>query len=252
MKTKADEAEMSLQNMKEENVALTAKLDAMNQQAEILKSNNNVLMNNVGDLTLLTKKGAENLGMSLESLREKDLTIKSLQEAVNKKDSLTLTLITNLKSSLDDINDPDININVEKGVVYISISEKVMFRSGSHRISGRAKVVLGKVAKILKDKKDYELIVEGHTDNVPINLPGVTDNWDLSALRATSVARVLQKDFSIDPSRISAAGRSQYVPLAENTTAKGRELNRRIKIILIPKLDQFFDLVEQSLGQSAQ
>ncbi len=215
-------------------------------QVDYLKKNNSDLINNTANMTTLTSKGAENLEKSLESLKEKDLKIARLQDALTRKDSVTLALVTSIKRSVG-VNDPDIEVNVEKGVVYISIADKLLFKSGSYEVSDRAKEILGKVAKIVQDKPEFECMVEGHTDNVPIKNAVLVDNWDLSVKRATSIIRILQKDYSIDPSRLVAAGRSEYVPVDTNTTAEGRAKNRRTRILILPKIDQFYDMIEKEM-----
>lgn len=244
---KLNEAKNQLAQSNEENVALNARLKALNEQQALLKANTQVLVDNMGNLSLLTKKGAENLEKSLESLREKDNRIASLQDALSLKDSVTFALVSSIKGSLGDMADEDISVNIDKGVVFISIADNLLFRSGSYKISGKAKPILAKVAKIVKAKSDFEFIVEGHTDNVSINLPGIRDNWDLSVLRSTSIVRSLHKDFDVDPTKMTAAGRSKFINISENDTKEGRSRNRRIKIIIIPKLDQFFTMIEESL-----
>ena len=204
-------------------------------------------INTMGNLTTLSQKGAENLERSLESMKEKDLTINSMRDAVTRRDSVTLALVTSLKGTLIDINDKDIEVNVEKGVVFISISDKLLFNSGSYVVSDRAKEVLGKVAKVVLDKPEIEFMVEGHTDNKSIQNEVLIDNWDLSVKRATAVVRVLQNDFGVQPERMTAAGRSYYVPVADNETAENRSKNRRTRIVVLPKLDQFYDLLEQGM-----
>lgn len=242
-----------------ENNLSTAKLqlaecldDKKNRQNEIeyLKSTNYQLLNNIGNLSVLSTKEAQNLEKSLESLQEKDLQIKSLNEAVNKKDSITLALVTSLKSVLGDMSDEDIQINVEKGVVYVSISDKLLFRSGSYEVSAEAKKVLAKVAKVVNNKPNIDIMVEGHTDNKSISNSVLVDNWDLSVKRATSVVRVLQNDYSVDPKRMTAAGRSYYIPLKTNETAEGRAANRRTRIIILPKLDEFSKLIEDGMKEA--
>jgi len=187
------------------------------------------------------------LKQSLENIKGKDLRIRSMQEAITKRDSVTLALVTSLKGVLNDINDPDIDVNVEKGVVYVSLSDKLLFSTASFRVSNKAKVVLGKVAKIVNAHPEINIMVEGHTDNVTIKNSVVQDNWDLSVKRATSVIRILQNDFKISPERMTAAGRSSYVPIADNNTKAGKAKNRRTRIIILPKLDQFYDLIEQGM-----
>lgn len=227
------------------NNCLTEK-DAVTSQLDFLKKNNSDLISTVGNITTLSSKGAENLEKSLESLKEKDLKITRLQDALTRKDSVTLALVTSIKRAVG-VNDPDIEVNVEKGVVYISIADKLLFKSGSYEVTDRAKEILGKVAKIVQDKPNFECMVEGHTDNVPIKNPVLQDNWDLSVKRATSIVRVLQKDFGIDPKRLVASGRGEYIPLDSNTTPEGRARNRRTRILVLPKIDQFYDMIEKEM-----
>jgi chemotaxis protein MotB len=229
-----------------------AKLKMKEDQIDNLKNTNAALLNNVGDLATLSKKEAENLSKSLESIKEKDLQIKSLNDAISKKDSVTIALVTSLKSSLGNLNDQDIEVNVEKGVVYISISDKLLFSSGSDRINDRAKVVLGKVATVVNDKPEIDIMIEGHTDNQPISNSKFKDNWDLSTARAVSVTKVLQNEFNVAPERMTAAGRSYYMPVASNDTAEGRAKNRRTRIVVLPKLDQFFEMIESGMEQAKQ
>ena len=236
----------------DEKAATDASIAELRKQNQFLIENNQDLINNMGNLTTLTKKGADNLERSLESLKEKDLTIRRMQDAVTRRDSVTLALVTALKSSLVDINDSDIEINVEKGVVYVSISDKLLFRSGSYTVTQRAKAVLGKVAKVVNDKPELEFMVEGHTDNVPIKIDGIEDNWDLSVKRAVSVVRILQNDFNVSPERMTASGKSFYMPLTDNDTAAGRAKNRRTRIVVLPKLDQFYDLIQQGMEQASK
>jgi len=167
---------------------------------------------------------------------------------MTRRDSINLALGFKLKSVLKDgFNDEDIQVDVEKTVVYISIADKLLFRSGSATISSAAKDVLKKVADVVSAQPELEIMVEGYTDNKPISTAGIKDNWDLSVKRATSVVRMLQKDFSIDPTRLIAAGRSEYLPLETNDTVEGRARNRRTRIVLMPKLDQFFKLLESKI-----
>jgi chemotaxis protein MotB len=236
----------------DEKAATDASIAELRKQNQFLIENNQDLINNMGNLTTLTKKGADNLERSLESLKEKDLTIRRMQDAVTRRDSVTLALVTALKSSLVDINDSDIEINVEKGVVFISISDKMIFNSGSNKITARAKEVLGKVAKIINDKPEFEFMVEGHTDDRPISNDLFEDNWDLSVDRATSIVRVLQKEFGVAPERMIAAGRSSYIPVDDNETASGRANNRRIRIVLLPKLDQFYSLLDEAMAATTE
>lgn len=242
-----DSATVKLNSCNEDKEAALASLATLNEQNQFLKANNQDLINNIGNLTTLSQKGAENLEMSLESMKEKDIRIQRMQDAVTKKDSVTLALVTSLKGVLGNMSDDDIEINVEKGVVYVSISDKLLFRSGSYTVTSRAKEVLGKVATVVNNKPELEFMVEGHTDNVPIKSDGIVDNWDLSVKRATAVVRILEKDFGVAPARMTAAGRSFYIPVADNDTAANRAKNRRTRIVVLPKLNQFYDLIEQGM-----
>lgn len=244
-------ATVKLNTCDEEKAAALSNVASLEEQINFLKSNNQDLINNLGNLTTLSQKGAENLEKSLESLKEKDTRIKSLRDAVTRKDSVTLALVTSLKGVLGNIADEDIEINVEKGVVYVSISDKLLFRSGSFSVNNAAKEVLGKVAKVINDKPELEFMVEGHTDNVPIKVEGTQDNWDLSVRRATAIVRILQKDFGVAPERMTAAGRGEYIPVADNDSSAGRAKNRRTRIVVLPKLDQFYDLINQGMEQAA-
>lgn len=221
--------------------------ETLASQIEFLKRNNTDLINNMGNMTTLSTKGAENIEKALESMKEKDLKITRMQDALTKKDSVTLALVSSLKSSVG-ISDPDIQINVEKGVVFISISDKLLFKSGSYVVTDRAKEILGKVAKVVKDKPTFECMVEGHTDNVPFISNGVLlDNWDLSVKRATSIVRVLTKEHNVDPKQLIAAGRGEFIPLVENNTAENRATNRRTRIVVMPKIDEFYNMIEKEM-----
>ena len=217
---------------------------------ELLRKNNEGLLTNLGNMTMLTQKGADNLERSLESIKEKDLTIKNLRDAVTRRDSINLALVQSLKGVLGNLDDEDITVQVDKGVVYVSISDKMLFSSGSYNVTPRAREVLGKVAKVVNNKPDFEFMVEGHTDNVPIKNTCIKNNWDLSVLRATAVVNILQNDFGVSPSRMTAAGRGEYVPVTSNSTAEGRAVNRRTRIVVLPKLDQFYNMIEQGMKDS--
>ncbi|MCW2118911.1 flagellar motor protein MotB [Flavobacterium sp. 7A] len=231
---------VKLNSCLEDKAGLTARVEG-------LKDHNETLMTTSKNLTMLTSKGAENLEKSLESLKEKDLRITRLQDAMTRKDSVTLALVSSLKSSVG-ISDPDIEINVEKGVVFISIADKLLFKSGSYEVSDKAKGVLAKVAKVVNDKPDFECMVEGHTDSVPYVGSGVLlDNWDLSVKRSTSIIRVLTNQLGVKPEQLIAAGRSSYIPLVPNDTAENRARNRRTRIVILPKIDQFYDMIEKEM-----
>ena len=170
-----------------------------------------------------------------------------MRDAVTRRDSINLALVQSLKGVLGNLDDEDITVQVDKGVVYVSISDKMLFSSGSYNVTPRAREVLGKVAKVVNNKPDFEFMVEGHTDNVPIKNTCIKDNWDLSVLRATAVVRILQNDFGVTASRMTAAGRGEYVPVTSNASADGRALNRRTRIVVLPKLDQFYNMIEQGM-----
>ena len=227
------------------NMCLSEK-DAMANQMEFLKKNNSDLINNMGNMTTLTTQGAQNIEKALETIKEKDLKITRMQDALTKKDSVTLALVTSLKREVG-ISDPDIEVNVEKGVVFISIADKLLFKSGSYVVSDRAKEVLAKVAKVINSKPDFECMVEGHTDNIPFANGVLLDNWDLSVKRSTSIVRVLTKDLKVNPAQLIAAGRSEYIPLVDNNNAENRAINRRTRIVVLPKIDQFYDMIEKEM-----
>lgn len=211
-----------------------------------LKEDKDRSLKQVENLTVLTQSSSDNIKEVISQLSEKDKYINGIRDAMTQKDSINLALAFHLKKELAaGIQDEDIQIDVEKTVVYISIADKMLFKSGSAIVSDRAKEILGKVATVVNSKPEMEVQVEGYTDNVSISTNCMKDNWDLSVARATSVVRVLQNEYAVDPGRLIAAGRSEYVPLESNDTAEGRSTNRRTRIVILPKLDQFFDILEQ-------
>ena len=225
-----------------------SRLSALNQQVEDLRKDKEKTLEYVENLTVLSKSASDNIKETLTQMGKKDEYIKYIQKAITKRDSMNLALGFKLKSVLKDgFTDEDIQIDVEKTVVYISIADKLLFKSGSHVISNDAKRVLKKVADVIAAQPELEVMVEGYTDNKPISTSDMKDNWDLSVKRSTSVIRVLQNDFNIQPSRLIAAGRSEYLPLESNATVEGRARNRRTRIVLMPKLDQFFKLLESKV-----
>lgn len=227
--------------------AANARVEGLKDQLADLRKANQDLIDTKGNLTTLTQKGAENLEKSLESLREKDIKITRLQDALTKKDSVTLAVVTALKKEVG-LDDPDIEINVEKGVVFISIADKLLFQSGSYNVTNRAKEILGKVAKVVNSRPSFEAMVEAHTDNVPYKRDVLLDNWDLSVKRATSVVRVLES-LGVNPQQLIAAGRSEYQPLMPNDTAQNRAANRRTRIVVLPKIDQFYEMIEEEMKE---
>ena len=225
-------------NLKEEQVQ-----DLKDQIADLRQSRDRTV-EHVGDLTVLSQAANDNIKETLSQLENKDRYIHLLQAAKTKTDSINLALAVNLKDVLEDgIEDRDIEISVDKTVVYINLSDKMLFRSGSSDITPRANEVLGKIARIVESRPEVEVMVEGHTDNLPISRECYEDNWDLSVKRASSVVRVLQNDFGIASNRLVAAGRGEYVPLVTNDTSEGRSVNRRTRIIILPRIDQFYDLL---------
>lgn len=248
VKFKGCEEELSL--LRGRGDSLQTEVTALRRENEFLKENQTSALMQLENLNVLTKSQAESVKKSLERLGERDDYIRGLQTALAKKDSLNMALIMNLKGALKDVNDEDVQVKVEKGVVYISISDKMLFSSGSSVVTSKARAVLEKVATVLNSKPEIEFIVEGHTDSTPIHTNCVEDNWDLSVMRATAVTRILQKDYKIDPKRITAAGRSYYMPLAANDNSTGRASNRRTRIVIQPMLDQFFQLLEPTDQQT--
>ena len=222
-----------------------ASLNALKDQLIDLRKTNDALINSTKEITLLTAKGADNLEKTLESLQERDLKISRLQDAITKKDSVTLAIVSSLKKSVG-IDDPDIEINVEKGVVFISIADKLLFKSGSFIVTEKAKSVLEKVAKVISDKPNFEAMIEGHTDSQSYSNGILVDNWDLSVKRSTSIIRELQT-MGVNPAQLIAAGRSSYVPLTDNDTAENRAKNRRTRVVVLPKIDQFYEMIESEM-----
>jgi len=226
--------------------ALKEQIALLKNQISSLEQQNKSSLQQVENLTVLTQGASDNIKNVISQLSEKDKYINGIRDAMTRKDSINLAVAFNLKRELaDGIQDQDIQINVEKTVVYISLSDKLMFSSGGSTVSAKAKEILGKVATVIQDRPNMQVMVEGHTDNVGINTACMKDNWDLSAKRATAVVRVLQETYNVDPSRLVAAARSEFVPLESNDTVEGKARNRRTKIIILPKLDEFFDILEQ-------
>jgi|SRR6476661_1977969 len=231
-------------SLETDNSTLKSQMANLQKENEYLKQNSTTLLNQLQALSVMSSSQAESVKKSLENIGAKDAYIQNLQQAISKKDSLNMVLVMNLKGAIGNLDDKDINIKVDKGVVYIDISDKLLFASGKYDVTEKAKVVLGKVAMVLKNQPDIEFMVEGHTDNVPFKSGVLLDNWDLSVKRATSVIRILQNEYGLQPSHMTAAGRSEYIPVTDNNTAEGRAANRRTRIVILPQLDQFFQLLE--------
>jgi chemotaxis protein MotB len=244
LKADFDTTESNLQRCLAEQDRKDSELRKLRQELEEAKASGGALLKQLSDMSVISTAQAESIRKSMETLSSKDAYIKDLQVAMARKDSLNMALVLNLKGALQDVNDEDVNIRVEGSAVFINISDKMLFRSGSYEITPRAKEVLGKVATVLKAQADMQFMVEGHTDNKSISTPTVRDNWDLSVLRSTAVVRTLQSVYGVDPSRMIAAGRGEYVPVASNDSPADRALNRRTRIVILPKLDEFFKLME--------
>ena len=224
-------------------------IDDLRAQLEDAKSQRDKQVTVVEDLTVLSQSANENIKETLSRLEQKEKYIHLLQAAKSKADSINLALAVNLKSELrDGILDNDVEIKVDKTVVFINLSDKMLYQSGSSTLTPRANEVLGKIARIIESRPDLEVMVEGYTDNVPIRTSCYEDNWDLSVKRATSVVRVLQKNYNIDPNRLIAAGRGEYNSLMSNDTKEGKAANRRTRIIILPKLNQFYDLLNPNMA----
>ena len=219
--------------------------DAQRENAE-LKRQYAALQGSLDKSLLQNNQGSINISKLVDEINASNKYIKQLVEAKSKSDSLNLVLTNNLTRSLSRDELQEVDIKVLKGVVYVSLADNMLYKSGSYEINDRARLTLSKISKILTDYKDYEILVEGNTDDVPISRPNIRNNWDLSALRASSVVQMLQNEFGIAPNRLSAAGRGQYNPIATNDTELGRQRNRRTQIIITPKLDQFLDLIDKA------
>jgi chemotaxis protein MotB len=234
----------SLNTCKDSTNAKDKRISTLQEQNALLRQNNTQALRQLQDLSVITSTQAESIKKSLDNIGAKDMYIMDLQKEMQRKDSLNMALVINLKGAIGNLADEDINIKVDKGVVFIDISDKLLFKSGSYDITARAKEVLGKVATVLKNQPDLEFMVEGHTDNIPYKRPPLLDNWDLSVKRATAVVRILQNEYGLPPFHITAAGRSEYQPITTNDTNEGRAMNRRTRIVILPQLDQFFKLLE--------
>ncbi len=239
-----DKDNTMMAGLNNQKATLEGQISDLNKQIDYLKANNNTVLSQLKDLSVVTGSQAESIKKSLENIGSKDIYIRDLQGSIARKDSLNMALVMNLKGAIGNMNDKDINIKVDKGVVYVDISDKLLFKSASYEVTDRAKEVLGKVAKVLNAQPDIEFMVEGHTDSLAMKGAGILDNWDLSVKRATTVVRILQDTYGLDPKRMTAAGRSQYLPVTTNNTAEGRAANRRTRIVILPQLDQFFKLLE--------
>lgn len=250
-KTKLEAMSKTQQDTESQRVAGLAQIQQRDQQINDLKdqiadlrSLRDKQMEQVGNLTVLSKTANDNIDKTLAQLAQKDRYIGRLQAAKTKADSMNLALAVNLTKVLSNgIDEQDVEVKVDKTVVMVNLSDKMLFKSGSYKITSNANSVLEKIAQIVKSRPELEVMVEGYTDNVKINTDCIDDNWDLSVKRSTSVVRALQSNFGIDPNKLIAAGRGEFNALTSNDTSEGRATNRRTRIILMPKLDQFYDLL---------
>ncbi len=234
-------------NVEKSNLELQGRdrqIETLRDQINDLRNQRDQQMQQVGDLALLSKEANDNITATIRQLETKDKYIRIIQTARSKTDSMNLALAINLKSQLSQgIADQDIRVSVDKTVVYINLSDKLLFASGSSKVNLEAKDVIFKISQVINARPDLEVMVEGFTDTNPIKNTCMIDNWDLSVKRATSVIRILEQDYNVDPNRLIAAGRGQYNSVATNETTEGRQMNRRTRIVLLPKLDQFYDLL---------
>lgn len=239
-------SQVSLAESRANGKSLETLLDEAKRNNEELKRSYASLQKSLDNSITQNTQGNVNISKLVDEINATNRYIKQLVQAKSKSDSLNLVLTTNLTRSLSTDEMQEVNVKVLKGVVYISLADNMLFKSGSYEVNDRAMQTLGKIAKIIKDYGDYDVLVEGNTDPVPISRTNIRNNWDLSALRASSIVQVLQNDFGINPSRLSAAGRGEYNPIADNSTELGRQRNRRTEIIITPKLDQFLDLIDKA------
>lgn len=247
-KTKQDlvDAKANLQQCLIEKDVNQNKVESLEAKVADLREDKKHAITQVENLTVLTQASSDNIKNIISQLSEKDKYINGIRSAMTQKDSINLAIKYELTKELTNgIQDEDIQIDVEKTVVYITIADKLLFKSGSSQVSERAKEILGKVATVISSRKGTEVMVEGYTDDVPINRADIRDNWDLSVRRATAVVRVLQDDHGVNPERLIAAGRSEYSPIQSNDTSAGRSANRRTRIVILPRLEEFFKILEQ-------
>ena len=236
--TNIGERQREIQDLRSTNAGLSSENNLLKSQNEALKSSLDACLANTG-------QGSKNITQLIGEINASNKYIKQLISTNAKNDSLNLALSNKLKRSLDNIADKDVQVKVLKGVVMISLSDNMLYRTGDYNVLPAAQDILGKVAQVINDYDTYSVLIEGNTDNVPLNSNNLPkDNWDLSALRATSMAKILQTRFGVNPSRITAGGRSEYNPKTTNASVSGRSENRRTEIIIMPKLDEFMKLMD--------
>lgn len=231
---------------KEELAASKARVASLEEQLKQQKKDYAALQSSLDKS--LTNANSNNLNISklVDQINESNQYIRHLVEVKSKSDSLNMVLTNNLTRSLSREELKEVDVQVLKGVVYISLADNMLYKSGSYEVNDRAQETLSKIAKIIMDYKDYDVLIEGNTDNVPISRENIRNNWDLSCLRASSVVQYLQNHYGVDPKRLTAGGRGEYNPLASNETSVGKQRNRRTQIIITPKLDQFMDLIDKA------
>ena len=234
------------QDTKEQLAAANTRVSSLQEQVNALQKTNETLQNSLDKS--LTNANQNNISIEklVDQINESNQYIRHLVEVKSKSDSLNMVLTNNLTRSLSKEELKEVDVQVLKGVVYISLADNMLYESGTYKINNRAAETLSKIAKIIKDYKDYDVLVEGNTDNVPISRENIRNNWDLSCLRASSVVQALQNDYGVDPKRLTAGGRGEYNPLQPNTSEVGKMRNRRTQIIITPKLDEFMDLIGQA------
>jgi len=246
LQSQSDEFEKELMERDKEYGELAVLADGLRDNIALAQKQNDALQKSLAACLENTTQGSANITKLLDEIDKSNAYIKKLVDSKFKNDSLNLYISNSLKRSLDDIDDKDVDVKVLKGVVFISLSDALLYKTGSYEVQPSAELVLAKLAKIINDYEDYDVLVEGHTDNVPYTGSGlIKDNWDLSAMRATSVVKVLQDKFDVDPARMTAGGRSEYNPKTSNETVEGKAANRRTVIVVMPKLDQFLNLMNQ-------
>lgn len=247
LQSQSDEFEKELMERDKEYGELAVLADGLRDNIALAQKQNDALQKSLAACLENTTQGSANITKLLDEIDKSNAYIKKLVDSKFKNDSLNLYISNSLKRSLDDIDDKDVDVKVLKGVVFISLSDALLYKTGSYEVQPSAELVLAKLAKIINDYEDYDVLVEGHTDNVPYTGSGLLkDNWDLSAMRATSVVKVLQDKFDVDPARMTAGGRSEYNPKTSNETVEGKAANRRTVIVVMPKLDQFLNLMNQA------
>ncbi|MBO5427716.1 MAG: OmpA family protein [Prevotella sp.] len=236
----------SYQESKESLAAANARIASLQEQLSQCKDNNASLQKSLDMSLTNTNANSVNIAKLVDQINESNQYIRHLVEVKSKSDSLNLVLTNNLTRSLSKEDLKEVDVQVLKGVVYISLADNMLYKSGSYEINERAEQTLSKIAKIITDYKDYDVLIEGNTDNVPISRENIRNNWDLSCLRASSVVQVLQTKYGVDPKRLTAGGRGEYNPLVANTTEVNKQRNRRTQIIITPKLDQFMELIDRA------